>query len=175
MKPTIWDILSIVLVVGTVLVVVLVLQIYSDPTSALNPFPPSEARLPTLLVVPTRTPTPLRLPSTWTPTARSGAGPTGEAGGTMRPTWTALPTSTGFVIPTWTPTITLTPTRTNTRTPTNTPTRTPIPPTEPPNLTATFNAIASQVAGNTTATAAVATSNAVGTANAQTATAQPKP
>jgi hypothetical protein len=171
MKLTIWDVLSIVLLVGTVLVVVFVLQIYNNPTSALNPFPPSSnAGLPTLLVLPTRTNTPLKLPATWTPTPRGGVPPT-DAATTLRPTWTPLPTSTGFVIPTWTPTITLTPTRTITRTPTNTPTRTPVPPTATLNLTATYQSVVTQISGGQTATAAVATANAVATSNAQT----PKP
>ena len=178
MKLTIWDLLSILLMVGTLLVVVLVLQIFGDPTGALNPFPPFN--MPTLLVLPTRTNTPMRLPATWTPNAQVGAEPAAGAVGTLRPTWTPLPTSTGFVLPSATPTITLTPTPTNTRTPTNTPTRTPVPPTATLDFTATYNAVATQIAGGQTATAAVATSNAVATQNAATknaptATATTKP
>lgn len=164
MKITIWDLLSILLLVASLLVVVFVLQIVSDPTSSMNPFQPPS--VPTLLVLPTRTNTPIRMPSTWTPTV--GVRPTqpGEAVGTLRATWTPLPSPTGFVVNTWTPTITDTPTKTMTRTPTRTPTITPIPPTITPNLTGTYSAIATQLSSGQTATAAVATAHAVATTQA---------
>jgi len=62
----IWDILSILVLIGTVVVVIVVLSIFSNPTSSLNPFPPATL-IPTI-DIPTPTPTSVRLPATWTPT-----------------------------------------------------------------------------------------------------------
>ena len=167
MKISIWDILSIFLLLATAIVLLVVINIYSNPYGGLNPFPPPT--LPSSLILPTYTNTPLRLPETWTP------GPSGLSGSTntpeatqpgVRATWTLLPTATGFQVATWTPTFTLTNTPTNTLTPTNTPTVTPIPPTATPNKTATQKVLDTQIAAGRTGTAAVATANAVGTANA---------
>jgi hypothetical protein len=47
------------------------------------------------LFIPTTTPTPRRLPPTWTPTSR----PTDAATPTKKPTSTAMPTYTPFVLP----------------------------------------------------------------------------
>ncbi len=125
MKITIWDILSVLLLLGTIIVLVLVVQIFSDPSGGLNPFPPPT--LPSRLVLPTYTKTPLRLPATWTPTAPAALVETSteETPSGLKPTWTLLPTKTGFVVNTWTPTATVTFTPTITRTPTNTRTSTP--------------------------------------------------
>ena len=116
MRLTIWDILSIILLVALVLVGVIVAQIFIDPYAAVNPFPP--ATLPAPIQLPTSTNTPRVLPPTWTPTAPTG----GQA--TLRPTSTLPATATGFVLPTATntptPTRTVTPTPTVTRTPTKT-------------------------------------------------------
>ena len=126
MKISIWDILSILLVLGTIIVLALVIQIFSDPSGSLNPFPPPT--LPSRLVLPTYTNTPMRLPATWTPTMGGAATSTEEPSG-LKPTWTLLPTRTSFVVNTWTPTATetLTPTITRTPTVTRTPTQTPQP------------------------------------------------
>jgi len=126
MKISIWDILSILLVLGTIIVLALVIQIFSDPSGSLNPFPPPT--LPSRLVLPTYTNTPMRLPATWTPTMGGAATSTEEPSG-LKPTWTLLPTRTSFVVNTWTPTATetLTPTITRTPTVTRTPTQTPLP------------------------------------------------
>ncbi len=167
MKISIWDILSIFLLFATAIVLLVVINIFSNPYGGLNPFPPPT--LPSSLVLPTATNTPLRLPATWTP------GPDGLSGSSntleatqpgLRATWTPLPTPTGFQVATWTPTFTLTYTPTDTLTPTNTRTATPIPPTATLNRTATARVLGTQMSAGLTGTAAVATSNAVGTANA---------
>ena len=168
MKLQIWDILAIVLLLATLAVGVVVFQIYADPYGSLNPFPPPT--LPSMLVLPTYTKTPLRLPSTWTPTLAAG-----ETRGAFLPTSTPMPTSTGFVLPTYTPTASDTPTPTNTRTVTRTATRTPITPTKTPNYTATYNALLTKISADQTSTAAVKTANAVATSIAQTKTAAPPP
>lgn len=156
MKVKIWDILAIMLLLATLAVGILVFQIYADPWGGLNPFPPPT--LPSMLVLPTATKTPLRLPATWTPTLSEA-----EMKGTGRPSSTPLATSTGFVLPSYTPTNTDTPTPTNTFTPSKTPTRTPVPPTRTPDLTGTFAVFQTQISYGQTATAAVQTANAVGT------------
>jgi hypothetical protein len=127
MKITIWDILTIILLTGTVVILVLVIQIFSDPTGTMNPFPPPT--LPAQLILPTRTNTPLRLPATWTPTGLLPATLTVEVPSGLRPTSTLIPTETKFVVDTWTPTATFTFTPTITRTPTTTrtPTNTSVP------------------------------------------------
>lgn len=119
MRLTLWDILAIILLVALVMVGVIFLQIFIDPNSSLNPFPP--ATLPAVIQLPTSTNTPRVLPPTWTPTAPLG----GQS--TLRPSSTPQATATGFVLPTATPTPT--PTRTPTMTPTvtRTPTKTLVP------------------------------------------------
>lgn len=171
MKFKIWDILTIILLLATLAVGILVFQVYADPWGSLNPFPPPT--LPSMLVLPTASKTPLRLPATWTPTLSEA-----EMKGTGRPSSTPLATSTGFVLASYTPTLTDTPTPTNTFTPSKTPTRTPVPPTRTPDLTGTFAVFQTQISYGQTATAAVQTANAVGTnavltnvAGAKTATA----
>ena len=176
MKISTWDILSVLLLLATAIVLLVVINIYSNPSGGLNPFPPPT--MPSSLILPTYTNTPLRLPATWTPgTDGTGATFTPEATQPgLRATWTLLPSPTGFQVATWTPTFTLTSTPTNTLTPTNTPTITPIPPTATIDRTATARVLKTQLAIGQTGTAAVATANAVGTANAaatQTAAAVP--
>jgi len=62
-----WNLLSIVALLGIVGIVALVMNIYQNPESSVNPFPPPT--LPAALVLPTSTPTQRVLPPTWTPTA----------------------------------------------------------------------------------------------------------
>lgn len=136
MRLTLWDILAIMVTVALVLVSVIFVQIFLDPYSAVNPFPPES--LPAVIQLPTSTNTPRVLPATWTPTP----GPGGA--GTLRPSSTLPATATGFVLPspTYTPTNTPTPTRTPTytRTPTRTemPSNTPVPPTATETVTPTI-------------------------------------
>lgn len=119
MRLTIWDILSIILLVALVLVGVIVAQIFIDPYTSVNPFPP--ATLPAPIQLPTATNTPRVLPATWTPTPQPGAQ------STLRPTSTLPATATGFVLPTSTNTPTATSTVTSTPTVTRTPTKTLVP------------------------------------------------
>lgn len=158
MKISIWDILSIILLIGTVIVALVVIQIFTNPDSGLNPFPPPI--LPTDLVLPSPTNTPLRLPPTWTPSSSGGeVVPTPTLPSGLRSTWTLVPSSTGFIVSTWTPTVTPTFTPTNTLTPTNTPTHTPVTPTKTPNMTKTYNALKTQISAGQTATAAAKPTN----------------
>jgi hypothetical protein len=127
MKISIWDILTTILVVATVVILVVVIQIFNDPSGSMNPFPPPT--LPAELVLPTRTNTPLRLPATWTPVGTAAMTSTPVAPSGLRATATLLPTETKFVVDTWTPTATntFTPTVTRTPTTTRTPTNTSVP------------------------------------------------
>ena len=137
MRVKIWDIFAIVFVLATIAVVIVVAQILLDPTGAVNPW--KQPTPPPLLVLPTATNTPFRLPPTWTPTLASGSQ------STLKPSSTLPPTSTGVSLDTYTPTPTNTSTPTNTPTVTNTPkptstpkpTKTPAPtktPTEEPTV-----------------------------------------
>jgi hypothetical protein len=87
-KLNAWDILSILVILGTVIMVIVMFSIFSDPTSSINPFPP--ATLPPTIYIPTSTLTPVRLPPTWTPTPWISP--------TMRPSSTPIPTNTPVVI-----------------------------------------------------------------------------
>lgn len=66
MKISIWDILTIAVTIAALILLVLVVIIFTNPDSGVNPFPFST--LPPTIVVPTLTPTMLQLPPTWTPT-----------------------------------------------------------------------------------------------------------
>ncbi len=116
-----WNVATLLVFFGTLGLGILFLNIYLNPTSALNPFPPPPT--PTLLQFPTATITPLSLPATWTPSLTVEPSDTP----TPRPTYTLEPTFTPFIIPlkttateTGTPTITPTSTVTNVMTPTTT-------------------------------------------------------
>ncbi len=147
MKLTLWDILAIMTLLALLFMGIIFLQIFVDPFSTINPFPPST--LPPTLMIPSATPTLRSLPPTWTHTPQQPG-----LFATLRPTSTLLPTATGFRLPTFThtPTPTSTPTNTptitNTATITNTPkptrTRTPVPPT--PDLTETESIALTQTA-----------------------------
>ncbi|WP_172634594.1 NBR1-Ig-like domain-containing protein [Anaerolinea thermophila] len=97
MKNSIWDILTMILLLGIVIVAVGVLMLFQNPYLVFNPFPPPPP-VPTIFV-PSFTPTPKSLPPTWTPTAF----PTLISEATKRPTSTPLPTNTPFVLPSPTP------------------------------------------------------------------------
>jgi hypothetical protein len=93
-RNQIWDILSIFFLIATVAAICYFAILFANPASSANPFPPPT--LPALIQIPTSTPTPVRLPPTWTPN------PTNTA--TPAPTATSiasLPTdSTGTPLPT---------------------------------------------------------------------------
>lgn len=85
----IWDVLSILVLIGAVIVIIVVVSIFNDPTSSLNPFPP--ATLVPTIDIPTPTPTTVRLPATWTPTPWFTPTP--------HSTSTPFPSSTPLVLP----------------------------------------------------------------------------
>ena len=89
MKLSIWDILTIVVVVATVTILIVVLTIFTNPDSSLNPFP--LPTLPPTIMVPSPTATQVQLPPTWTP------GPTAEI--FRFPSSTPIPTMTPLVLP----------------------------------------------------------------------------
>ncbi|MDZ4159506.1 MAG: NBR1-Ig-like domain-containing protein [Anaerolineaceae bacterium] len=128
MKRSVWDILAFMILIAMIMFGVIFLQIFINPQSAINPFPPPT--LPPTVGIPTQTPTSRSLPPTWTVTP-GGDNP----GTTLKPTSTLLPSATSFRLPTFTPTVTATPTATRTPKPTRTPTVTNTPPhtrTPPP-------------------------------------------
>ena len=89
-------------------------QIYNDPASLFNPFPPQS--LPATVVIPSATPTLQSLPPTWTPTPLpqvqdTGLRPTSPPVSTLAP---YVPSSTPTITPTLTETASLTPLVTNT-------------------------------------------------------------
>ena len=101
----VWNLLTVLILVGAVCVLSLFLMIFINPQSALNPFPPPT--VPALLVLPTASPTALnQLPPTWTPTAVQPPTETPTPRSTNTPTVTA----TFYVLPS--PTITPSPTAT---------------------------------------------------------------
>ncbi len=127
MKPAVWNILSIIVILATCALLGIYASVFANPYSALNPFPPPTQVPP--LVLPSATATLRSLPPTWTATPANGAQQQPE----LAPSSTGLPTATGFVLPSFTPTATFTntptstPTVTNTPKPTLTPTKTPKP------------------------------------------------
>jgi hypothetical protein len=113
-NSTLWNVLTVLLLIGSCLMNVFFITIFVNPNSPYNPFPPQP--LPTLFQTVTPTNTIIPLAATWTPTISL----TPEPSRTTAPTWTLLPnmiTSTR----TASPIASLTPTPTATRTPTLTP------------------------------------------------------
>ena len=87
-KMSPWDILAIVFTAAALICLALILLIYANPDSGLNPFP--FPTLPPTIVVPSPTPTLLQLPPTWTPTPLSET--------TRFPTSTPPPTETPIIL-----------------------------------------------------------------------------
>lgn len=106
MKNRMWDVLSILGLLATCGVAAMILMIFSNPTSAFNLFPPP-TEIPKV-IIPTTTPTRLQMPATWTPTSNF------QASVTLAASQTPLPSSTSFVLPTFTPSNTITNTPTDT-------------------------------------------------------------
>lgn len=103
-----WNLLTVVMLVGTLSLAAWFGLIYLDPNSAFNPFPPLPTLSPALaLATPTQRFGSDVLPPTWTPT------PTSVPTETPQPTETATPTIT--------PTLLVLPSATNTPTPSATP------------------------------------------------------
>ena len=115
MKLSIWDVLTGILLLAILLVGGLVMSVFANPYTAINPFPPQ--KLPPTVVIPTSTPTFRAMPATWTPNAETVQA-YAALGYTLVPTDTAGPSPTGF-------TLTFTDTPQDTETPTPTETLTP--------------------------------------------------
>ena len=94
MKISFWDVMTTLVVIAMIVFALLILLLFINPALPFNPFPPSGGGLASLFI-PTSTPTPRRLPPTWTPTAR----PTEAPSPTRRPTSTSVPSITPFVLP----------------------------------------------------------------------------
>ncbi|NTV38117.1 MAG: hypothetical protein HGA82_02890, partial [Anaerolineales bacterium] len=110
-KPLIWNILTIVVLLGVCCLLVFFLNTFINPYNSYNPFPPEP--LPTRYVTDTPTSTIIPLPPTWTSTPTIKP----SATRTRAPTWTLLP---GMITPSATETPTATATQ-GTPTVTNTP------------------------------------------------------
>lgn len=98
-KPVIWNILTVIVLLGVCVLAYMFLTIYQNPGMLPASFRP--APLPTLYRTPPPTPTIIPQPPTWTPTLTTKPSPTR----TKAPTWTSV----AMLI---TPTVTLTPTNT---------------------------------------------------------------
>ena len=88
MKLSFWDVLAIIFTTAALICLALVLIIYTNPDTSLNPFP--FPTLPPTIVVPSPTPTLLQLPPTWTPTPLVST--------PLPPTGTPFPTETPLVL-----------------------------------------------------------------------------
>lgn len=99
----VWNILAILALLSTICVGIVLLMIYINPNSSLNPLRPILVDTP--IILPTSTSTPRQLPPTWTPTPTHTPAPTH----TLRPTNTSLPSPTPFGVATDTPGPTTTP------------------------------------------------------------------
>jgi len=149
-NPILWNVATLLVLIGTLALGILFLDIFINPASSLNPFPPPAA--PTLLQFPTATITPRSLPATWTP---SPTFPPSETP-TPRPTYTLEPSFTPFFLTPQknTPTQTEIPTSTSTATCTPTPTATMLttpatPTTSPSPIGMPFAATVDYVASTT--------------------------
>ncbi len=109
-KGFLWNILTIVVLLGIVCLIFYFVTVFRDPRSVFNLFPPEPS--PTVFYTETPTITPLQQPATWTPTITIQ--PTSTR--TRAPTWTLLPGQMS-VTPTLTPSETLTPSITSTAMP----------------------------------------------------------
>lgn len=96
-KELTFDILTGIVLVATAALIGIVLVMFANPFTSLNPFPPPT--LPVLVKLETKTATPFSLPPTWTPTQK----PTQ----TTNPTFTATSTPEPTETPTTTPVPTL--------------------------------------------------------------------
>jgi len=106
MKIRFWDVLSILGLISTLCVGMLIVFVFMNPRTSINPFPPPTL-IPTV-IIPIATATPQKLPPTWTATYAA------ENTATLAVTQTPPPTSTSFFLPTFTTTSTTTKTFTNT-------------------------------------------------------------
>lgn len=123
---TVWDILTILVLLVAVGLIIVFAQIFINPQVAYNPLPPP-TMVPTV-GIPTSTPTLKSLPPTWTPPADKGFNATLEATrATLRPSQTGPPSATVLVLSTYTNTPANIPTIANSPTAADTPAITPLP------------------------------------------------
>lgn len=138
MKTSTWNILTVVMIAGILLIGSVYTLIFISPNIFFNPFPP--AALPPTPFIPTITNTPLVFPPTWTNTPTITQTPTQTSTPTLSPTFTLSISPSETLNPTLstTPTLSITPTRdqtqvymtgtfTKTKKPTKTPSKTPTP------------------------------------------------
>jgi hypothetical protein len=85
LRSLIWNILTVIVLLGICTMANFFLTIFNNPNSPINPFPP--AVLPTLYQTNTPTSTIIPKESTWTPTITTQP----EPSRTKAPTWTMLP------------------------------------------------------------------------------------
>lgn len=142
MKDKQWNLLTILALLGSGFFGCLFALVYFNPTIFFNPLPPPE--LPELFILPTATATYKQLPKLWTDTPFPGSQQEILPSGSLRPSSTPVPSSTGFRLPSATPTATNTATETNTPTVTNT-----LRPTSSPTRTRTFTATFTLIPSNT--------------------------
>lgn len=149
MKITIWDILTVILLLLTVIVGGGMALLFLQPNSSLNPFQPPT--VPASIVLPSSTATQRIMPPTWTPLVSPSNTPMASS------TW-AYPTKLVFI-----PSVTLSPTATLTYTPSKTPTSTRAIPTYTKTASYTPNVNATNTAAAAAKTAAAAQTNAAAT------------
>lgn len=93
----VWNTLTALTLIGAAALIGMVLIIFSNPYISLNPYPPPT--MPVLVVLSTSTPTPVRLPPTWTPTASPTETPRPVVSETTQPVLTdtvAVETPTAY-------------------------------------------------------------------------------
>lgn len=106
MKSFIWNLLTVLVLLGVIVESIFFLAVYTNPYSSLNPFPPpsiSTVTIPaTATATATETTTPFVFPSTWTPTLVDS---TAMSVGTsvLVSSSTPKPSDTTFVLPSFTP------------------------------------------------------------------------
>lgn len=95
----VWNTLTALMLIGALALLGVVLIIFSNPYISLNPYPPPT--MPVLVVLSTSTPTPVRLPPTWTPTPRPTETPKPLVSDTLPPTLTLeIPAASATPYPT---------------------------------------------------------------------------
>lgn len=98
----IWNSLTGLVLIATAAMLGVILLVFANPQSSINPYPPPT--LPALVVLSTSTATPVRLPATWTPAPKPTETPRPSITATVESTATPAPESTS-ASPTAYPTI----------------------------------------------------------------------
>ena len=122
-KFSIWDLLTILILVATIILVVVFWSIFTNPGSALNPFP-NPTSIPTIVIPSLPATITIVDMATSTESATATDTATSTEMKTATPTPSATNTVTGTISITITPTTSSTPTKTGTATKTGTPAKT---------------------------------------------------